>query len=406
VINAHLDVAPDLDDVRGNTFYYLTAYASTAGFEDLEKPPGSLDDFRQLSTALFSESFLERQRQSFAWLKAQLSAALVDDLVAMQSYSSWLEILVDTMLNGSVPVDTRRYTGHATGDTQTTLEVRQITLRGKTLKKAWKNFMTEHGSEYHLLDDQDANWTPDQTSTAHSFYGTTPALYDDTLSSSLLHNLIAVPYHERMNDLAPYKRFHTEFSATRAFSCAVFRATMVATGTSEGCAGLEHMWRCNDEGYAGILMLQFATSTPASAGQRGFCVPKAIIESWKTTVQQIVNERPAAPMDSPGLPCSELWNNERLAKLHGEQNTLWPDVVHGPERGLRFLGFAPGLVSCARMTMGNTGHSAWRTVHFSKAAHEHLKQNLVGIYAIQYVAESTKYHARLIARLKSLKYGH
>ena len=83
VINAHLDVAPDLDDVRGNTLYYLTAYASTAGFEDLEKPPGSLDDFRQLSTALFSESFLERQRQSFAWLKAQLSAALVDDLVAM-----------------------------------------------------------------------------------------------------------------------------------------------------------------------------------------------------------------------------------------------------------------------------------------------------------------------------------
>ena len=157
----------------------------------------------------------------------QLPTALVDDLVAMQSYRAWLTILVDTMSNENITVDTID-----AGTSADTLEVRQITLHGKTLKKAWKNFMTEHGSEYRLLDDQDPKWTPAQASTPRSFYGTTPALYGDTLSSSFLHDLITVPRHERMHDLAPYKILHTDFSATRAFLCALFRACLLYTSPS------------------------------------------------------------------------------------------------------------------------------------------------------------------------------
>jgi len=395
-INARLDWNPDPYDILSDMIFHFLSCASTAGFENLEIPPSNLENFRQLSTALFSNSFLDRQRQCFAWLKMQLPTALVGDFVDMQSYRAWLTILVDTMLNENVTVDTSD-----AGTSTDTLKVRQITLHGKTLKKAWKNFMTEHGSEYRLLDDQDPKW-----STARSFYGTTPALYGDTLSSSLLHNLITVPRHERMHDLAPYKILNTEFSATRAFLCAIFRATMVATGISEGSGGLEHSWRYNDKCYSGILLLEFATSTPVATGQRGFCVPKTIIRSWKTTVQQIGNEHFAAPIGHLGIPASELWNDERNKRFHGEQNNAWPDVVHGPERGLAVPWIASGLVSRTRMAMGNTGQSAWRTAHFSPAAHEHLEQNLVGIYAIQYVAEPTKYRDSFRAWLQALRYRH
>jgi len=162
-INARLDRNPDPYDILSDMIFHFVSCASTAGFENLEIPPSNLENFRQLSTVLFSNSFLDRQRQCFAWLKMQLPPALVDDFVAMQSYRAWLTILVDTMLNENVTVDTSD-----AGTSADTLKVRQITLRGKTLKKAWKNFMTEHGSEYRLLDDQEPKWTPAQASTAHS----------------------------------------------------------------------------------------------------------------------------------------------------------------------------------------------------------------------------------------------
>ena len=131
-INARLDRNPDPYDILSDIIFHFVSCASTASFEDLELPPSNLEDFRQLSTALFSKSFLERQRRCLAWLKIQLPTALVDDFVAMQSYRALLTILVEAILNENVTVDTSD-----AGTSAGTLEIKQITLRGKTLKKAW-----------------------------------------------------------------------------------------------------------------------------------------------------------------------------------------------------------------------------------------------------------------------------
>lgn len=261
-----------------------------------------------------------------------------------------------------------------TPEPRTTASIRQITLRGQTLKEAWLRDDTIQ-EELEGLVRLQRDWSPATPGYLPVFHGTAAHIHKQRFADMLGHYPVRLSPFGSLNQITTIRGggecVYTGFSALRCFLWAVFSADILHDPPTESSSinNLQATWMSCGAAFRGVVLLKYYVPQPAPTELNWYLIPAGMENRWYRTVN-LWNSRLV-----PHLPPSSSWADEMFRDLHRTGTQSWPAVLHRKELPLTVRALEP-FATHPRMF--------WRTAWVGDRAADYLQRQHEATFAITF----------------------
>jgi hypothetical protein len=371
----------------------------------------------------FSQTYLDRLRETFLHFDHLVGEPVSTDLLQNETYAVWAKILVASIFSacydlvvqgpepagiGSTSIGSIRSTlsrlsklrkrpgipqfdgpgeeenddpeepseaHHALASSQAqdapaTEEghylLHQIELKGATISEAWRS--NDQVRSFGLSYPIPATWTPATSSGFDVFHGTSAPLkeplenFRNELSVTPFMGL-ALMQNENQTMPGVNRYTYTAFSAFRCFLWAAFKNAVEDVPDPGTRALLAREWKTGGNSYRGPVLFHFRSGQPTVGDLTAFVLQPGSEEAWYRAVRRYAHSHFSKDV---------LWCRPEFRNIHGQESTQWPDVIHS----LEFKEAEARLQPYVR--------NLWRSTWCSEAALQELRQRHVRTYAISF----------------------
>jgi hypothetical protein len=371
--------------------------------------PESIDDFLSKYSRVFSEFYLNSLREKFSAFDTLFGAPVCAALLQSQSFEAWAAELVEALVDSAYKrlqetnafektkpiyfslrkkrmMAIPQFDGPAKDDaneienvisaqtyeTETTLHqtrysLHQIDLKGHTILDAWNS--NTDVAQFSLLQTFPPGWTPQSAGSFDVFHGTSAHLnfdiFRDEISCAPFKALGLMSSKNQMVTTS-IPCIYTAFSALRCFLWAAFTADVidnVPRPYHQATQRLQQTWMTGGQAHRGVVLFHFGSSQPTVGGLSSYIIPSGSESGWCHAARFNRGSQKDANM---------LWRSTEFHRIHQQESTKWPDIIHGLE------------IEPSKTILSPFIKNFWRTVWCSRAARDGLNGRHIRTYAISF----------------------
>ncbi|KAK1640039.1 hypothetical protein BDP81DRAFT_508837 [Colletotrichum phormii] len=307
---------------------------------DTRQVPGTIAEFTQLLAPIFNTDVTSCVTAGMQSFDDSFGLPCADDFIAQKTMGDWFRAIIWGLYR--LIQNEMRETTHADGADEdnmnaTTFNIQQIHLRGRTILEAWASepktrqlSCISRGRE--LQPDPESlhvspSWTPATTPGNNFVYHGSAGHYTDTVwresfANAPFYSMAALDRTNQMSPPPPVNVVSTTFSPLRGYLWAAFNRCLLSMISARNILPkMQTNWTVGGAEYSGVVLFQFNTTQPAQSGLTHY-----IIEEGKEESRGARSLR-----DTTWAPEEVSWG--RFRDLHGQEGSVWPDVIHGLEYG-------------------------------------------------------------------------